>query len=156
MNTYPDSLPLAEAQDVIKLLTGTSTKPDNKAIVRDLWVVTGYLLRVLVGEPAADGTASALDYTAEDLKARVSEAEGATILALLVEHETRAKTAEASASFFDGGFITKQLAKILLPLLISKLQDFVVNGGLQKLIENVIAAKAIEGAKCCGDRPCCG
>lgn len=51
--SYPTDLPVAEIKEVISIITGGQIATKSKELVRDLYVIEGYALGQIVGEPDA-------------------------------------------------------------------------------------------------------
>lgn len=148
---YPDSLPLTEMQTVLKLLMG-SEKPEPKALVHDVWVVSGYLLKLVVGDPGS-ATAQALSELPDVSGIKLSDVEAAAMLQILMSSDETVSANEIKAlGLFDGAvvkdLVVKQIAKVLLPLLLEKLSQYVSIDNLKKLFN-------VQSTGGCGCKPGC-
>jgi hypothetical protein len=177
---YPESLPLEEIRNVISMLTGS--KPADRAVVaKSVWVTTGYVLKLTVGEAAQvsalyvdeDRTDNTMirDYGSHWAKMEsfghrhLSNDEAAAMLSTLVALDSASD--EVTANFFGkeilGGllnseFIKGQIAKLLLPFLLNKLKEWILTGGLDNFLGDFIGANratvSVQASSCCGGKPC--
>jgi hypothetical protein len=56
--TYPTDLPISEIKNVIATLRSGSV-PDKKVLSKDIWLLAGYLLNRVIGEPVPNGVVGA-------------------------------------------------------------------------------------------------
>jgi len=157
---YPETLPLEEIRNVIAMLTGN--KPADRAVVaKSVWVTTGYVLKLTVGEAAQ---VSALFVDEEDFgnhvvrayksvcgngssvgyQSNLSDEEAAALLSALVAADS---STEAKAMFIGEGilsglltsdFIKGQIAKLVLPFLLNKLKEWILTGGLDNFLGDLV------------------
>lgn len=160
---YPESLPLEEIRNVIAMLTGS--KPADRAVVaKSVWVTTGYVLKLTVGEAAAAAACFVEDakidthgnivfpsalghshsYGNSDGGHYLSDHEAAALLSALIAADTGT---EAQAMFIGEGllsglltsdFIKGQIAKLVLPFLLNKLKEWILTGGLDNFLGDLI------------------
>lgn len=118
---YPEALPVESITKLASLLV-SSGEVDRKEAIKTAWVVTGYVLKLTVGEPG-DGNISAL--LLNNIVAASTELDDAT-LAVLLHSLVAAPEVPKAAGVLDGllgsEFIRTQLAKLLLPALLNLLK----------------------------------
>ena len=177
---YPESLPLEEVRNVIAILTGN--KPADRAVVaKSVWVVTGYVLKLTVGEAAQvsalfveesrTDNAVLRDYNDHWAKIRSvgsftpSDQEAAALLSTLVAIDSAEPDVQANffgqevlGGLLNSDFVKGQLAKILLPFLLNKLKEWILTGGLDGFLGDFIGAGRAQAttkvSSCCGGKPC--
>lgn len=175
---YPDSLPLEEIRNVIAMLTGN--KPvDRATVAKSVWVVTGYTLRLTVGETAQvsalyveegrTDNAVLRDYNEHWKKMSVgsfhpSDQEAAALLSTLVAIDSAKPEVQAEffgqeivGSLLNSEFVKGQIAKILLPFLLNKLKEWIVAGGLDGFLGDLLGrgSATVKVSSCCSDGKCC-
>jgi hypothetical protein len=157
---YPDSIPMEDLSRVVGILTGM--KPVDKAVIaKSIWTVTGYVLKLSVGEPtdtamvrvghngdcckSASGAWHQLGSYPADAGHFIDDETAAALLQVLAlpdeEPHAEFKAAGIFESLLGSDFIKQKIAEILLPFLLKKLQEW-----LNSLGQTPTSASA---AACC-------
>jgi hypothetical protein len=140
----------------------TGGRPADRAVVaKSVWVTTGYVLKLTVGEaasaaalfvePERTDNAVVRDYKSlwgcaqsSNYSTNLSDEEAAALLSALVAADTGS---EAKAMFIGEGllsglltsdFIKGQIAKLVLPFLLNKLKEWILTGGLDNFLGDLI------------------
>lgn len=180
---YPIQIPLEELRNVIAMLTGNKAA-DRAVIAKSVWVVTGYVLKLTVGE-VTDGAALFVESTAHAagiIPARaeysggtkavgqsyssvyLTDQEAAALLSTLAAVEASQADGVAHANFLGGeiltgiissDFIKSQIAKILLPFLLNKLKEWIASGGLDSFLGNLIKQDVVKAQSFSVTGGCC-
>lgn len=137
---YPDAIPLDDISRVVAMLTGTA-KPDTAVAAKSLWVTTGYVLKLSLGEPAQGSTGAITLFSAMEADTQVagtgsrivSREAAAAILQTLATHQSQSASVTYKAEgvvvdLLTNEFIWQQLAQLVLPYLLDL---------LKKLIESI-------------------
>lgn len=157
---YPQEFPIEDVQSVIAILLRNkeSTPP---VIAKSLWVTTGYILKVVLGDPSevqSLGAATDVLSRLNLVNTGISDTDGAVLLHAICEAECRERSGSAVeykingldlGTLVTGGLLKSQLAKLLLPFLLDKLKSWLMSGGLEAIFMPKSHIACAHDSACC-------
>lgn len=148
---YPTEPPIESVRVLFEILTGRRDR-DIPLAAFEAWKVQGYLQGLILGDPQTAGIAS-LSPEPVHVNANISDAQGVAILGALVELEASSQTnsGDLKASGLGdllGGALRRQLAGLILPLLTRWLQEFLEEGGLNRVIDRILNPSGVRASAC--------
>ena len=140
MASYPPELPIESIRILVSMLTAKADRNVQLAAYH-AWQVQGYLQKILLGDPTTEAGALTV-YGDVRTDVALSDAQGLALLGSLATYEQAAgdEGAVEMQGLRDllGGVLRRQLAGLLLPLIQKWLLQFIQEGGLERLIDNIL------------------
>ena len=136
---YPVTAPGTEMKMLFDMLTG-KTEADLSDALHAGWVVQGYLQGLIWPEDQEFGPQVRITTADGGKVPKLSDSEAVQVLGALAGK--RGAQGEVKAQGLVGDFLGKklksELAKVLLPTLLSWLQKWAAGGGLESLIRKIL------------------